>query len=409
MEDLLDVMLLENMKKYYHFIILLVLVLFVIHTWVCANAPELKRLLLVPNENTEESHALEPEVDLPTGIGIITAVPSQSYSARFVNKLKKLSNFVNAPAILHEFWPVNFMDRQNEVQDIVLDMLNNPEIGALVISDAIPGCDVAIKSVADLRNPFFSVVCNPDKDFNTIASQVNLVIALDWESLMCRMVQQADQMGANTFVFYYTWQDTRSDFWEQMLVLVEDTCVDLELDFIPEMFPKGETSPSAIEFLEHDLPVKVEEYGSNTAFFSTVMQPTLIVQVIEQGAFFAMPRYPSPYYGFPEALEIEVTDEDYGDYELINEQIARVVLERGANSRVSSFLVDSQDLELRTAYEYVAKWLKDELPGTDIDLHEIQQIMESIANTPCYLRFYEEDGLVYDNYVLYCFDPYIVH
>ena len=63
---------------------------------------------------------------------------------------------------------------------------------------------------------------------------------------------------------------------------------------------------NAKQFIAGDVPRQVAEYGPDTAFFSTncAVQDALIKSVAEAGAIYPQPCCPSPYHGFPAALDI---------------------------------------------------------------------------------------------------------
>lgn len=69
------------------------------------------------------------------------------------------------------------------------------------------------------------------------------------------------------------------------------------------------------QYILEDVPRKIEQYGKETAFFSTNvgMHEALIKSIYEGGALFPHPDTPSPFYCYPGALGIEVPDDKNGD------------------------------------------------------------------------------------------------
>ena len=65
----------------------------------------------------------------------------------------------------------------------------------------------------------------------------------------------------------------------------------------------------AQQFILEDVPRQIAEYGKDTCFFSTNcgMQEPLIRSVWENGAILVQQCCPSPYHGYPAALDIDVT------------------------------------------------------------------------------------------------------
>lgn len=339
-------------------------------------------------------------------IGLITNTAQQSNASVSLGAKQAYYNSIGYP-ISHVMWPDNFMDRQDEVRKIVHDMLDDSQIGALIVNNSIPGFVEALANAEKAPSNCFIVACNPSEQASIIASQVDLVLALDVEKIGSTLVEKSSQMGANTLVYYTLERYLKSPAYAQQLSLAEQTCADMGIVFVSIIFAENEESDMPL-FLQNDVSEKVLEYGKDTAFFLTSnMQYILAEEVINCGGIYACPSFPSPFYSFMYSSEIDFGN--YDDYDYINTQIAQVLQEKNALGRFSNFNIDWEDLETNAAYEYSVKWLEGDVPKKGIDLIALQQIIEELSGTTATLRFYEEGGETYENYVIYSLEPYIVY
>ena len=351
-------------------------------------------------------------------IGIITDAPTQSYASLYAKKLEEQSNNNGMTLVVNACWPENCQNEQEQVQQIIFGMLTNPMIGALIMSTVNPAAGTVMEEAANLREDFFNVGCISGDDASIIASQVDLVLSLDRASMVLTSVEQAGRMGAKTFVYYYfpIARYVSAGIYKpvdiQLFETAQKTCADFGVDFVPIALPQGiGLEPGLDDFITRDVPDKVALYGSDTAFYSysCALQSSLLAQIIEQGAIYPLPCCPSPYHGLTQALDIEIEEEGYGNYEDAHLKTSKLLSEKGVSGRLASFMVDYVDLELKASYEYAEKWLHEEVSKKGVDLQVLQEIMEDIAGTSCHIRYYEEDGVTYDNYILYCLEPYIIY
>jgi hypothetical protein len=99
--------------------------------------------------------------------------------------------------------------------------------------------------------------------------------------------------------------------------------------------------PATQQFVLEDVPRRVQEYGKQTAFFSTNcgMQDPLIKSVLNTGAYFPEQCCPSPTHGYVTALGISVPEEKAGDMAYINEQNKAAIASRGLSGHFATWPV----------------------------------------------------------------------
>jgi hypothetical protein len=113
----------------------------------------------------------------------------------------------------------------------------------------------------------------------------------------------------------------------------------------------------AQQFIVEDVPRQIATYGKDTAFFSTNcgLQEPLIRMIWEGGAIYPQQCCPSPYHGYPAALNIDVSGHE-GDVPYMLEQIAAKLKEKGQEGRMSTWGVPINmlmiDAGVRFAIEY---------------------------------------------------------
>lgn len=80
--------------------------------------------------------------------------------------------------------------------------------------------------------------------------------------------------------------------------------------------------PGAQQFILENVPVWIEKYGENTAFFCTNDAHTepLLKQLLDYGGYFVEADLPSPLMGYPGALGLDLSKEK-GDFPAIMKKV----------------------------------------------------------------------------------------
>jgi hypothetical protein len=139
-----------------------------------------------------------------------------------------------------------------------------------------------------------------------------------------------------------------------------------------------------------DLPRQVERLGENTAFFGTecIMQNPIISQTIATGALFVNTCCPSPYHGYPEALEIEnrVPTGQYNSSgnpitrRLNNQELLMALDEAvdsvGMSGRISAWAVPDSVMWTAIGFMYALEWLDGNVPQESgvIDIEVLERL-----------------------------------
>ncbi|QZY56295.1 DUF3798 domain-containing protein [Crassaminicella profunda] len=339
-------------------------------------------------------------------IGIMTGTVSQNeeeYRAA-QNVLEKYGE----EHVIVMTYPDKFMDEQETTIANVVSMASDPDVKAIIIVQSVPGTSAAIDKAREIRDDLLFVCGVPGEDPKMIASKADVVFAMDELSMGHTLPEQAKKQGATKFVHYsfprhmsYALLSARRD-------LLKEHCEKLGLEFIDATAPDptGDAGVSgAQQFILEDVPRKVEQYGKDTAFFSTncSMQVPLIKAVLDAGAIYPQPCCPSPYHGFPSALGIKIPEDKKGDIDFVVDQITEKIAEKGGTGRFSTWPRPCAMMFVEAGAEYAKAYIDGETNGK-LDMEKINEKFKEYAGIEVTLTPLEEGGKNYDNYLMVLMD-----
>ncbi|MDR7855562.1 DUF3798 domain-containing protein [Tissierella sp.] len=346
--------------------------------------------------------------DGPSGdykIGIITGTVSQGeeeYQAA-QNMQKKYGDI-----IVTATYPDNFSSETETTIANVVSLASDPEVKAIVFVQAVPGASAAIDKVRETRPDMLFISGVAAEDPATISSKSDIVMLVDEISMGKTIPQKAAEMGAKTFIHYSFARHLSYATIAARRQLMVDECKELGINFVDVTAPDptGDAGVSgAQQFILSDVPRQIAEYGKDTAFFSTncAMQEPLIRSIWEEGAIFPQQCCPSPYHGYPAALNIKV-DGHEGDVEYMLDSIKEKLVEKGQEKRMSTWSVPVNMLMVEAGVDYAIEHLEGRTKG-DLDEAVLSKIMNRIAGGEgsAKLSKFNENGVELDNfYMLLC-------
>ncbi len=315
------------------------------------------------NEGPSESLP-EAETEGNWKIGIITGTVAQN-EEEYRAAQAVLEKYGEERVVLQTY-PDKFMDEQETLIANIAGVASNPDVKALVICQAVPGTSAAIDKIMEVRDDLLIIAAVCAEDPNMIAERADICLYTDKLGMGKTIIDQAVKQGAKTFVHYsfprhmsQALQSTRRD-------LFKENCEKNNIKFVDATAPDptGDAGVAgAQQFILEDVPKKVEEYGVDTAFFSTncSMQTPLIKQCYELGAIYPQPCCPSPFHGFPGALEIEITEDKKGDINYMISKIREKTKEKGIEGRMSTWPVPVSMMFIEAGAEYAIKWINGDI------------------------------------------------
>jgi hypothetical protein len=349
----------------------------------------------------------KPATDEPKyKIGIITGTVSQGeeeYQAA-QNMAAKYGDI-----IVTATYPDNFSSETETTIANTVALASDPAVKAIVFVQAVPGTAAAIDKVRETRPDMLFIAGVAAEDPATIASKADIVLLVDEISMGSAMPNKAAEMGAKTFIHYSFARHLSYATIAARRILIMEACEKLGIAYydVTAPDPTGEAGVSgAQQFILEDVPRQIEQYGKDTAFFSTncAMQEPLIRSVLEGGAIYPQQCCPSPYHGYPAALNIDVSGHE-GDLPYMLQSIGTVLKEYSQEGRMSTWGVAVNMLIIEAGVDYAIEFLDGNTEGR-VDKAVLFPIIDKIAKGGTTVSTYEENGVPIENFFLILCDYY---
>ena len=313
--------------------------------------------------------------------------------------------------VIHAIMPDNFVTEQEQFISVVDRCAADPAVKCIIINQAAPGSNAAIDKVLESREAadLLVIYCTPQENSADIAVRADIILSMDEVNKGTAIAEQAYQMGCKTFVHYSFPRHMAQAQVRKCRDLIESKCEELGLTFVdvtaPDPTDEGGTS-GVQKFIREDVAARVEEYGKETAFFSTncSMQIPLIKACIETKAYYPMPCCPSPYHGYPSALEIETPSNLMGGLSDMIAAINAKMTEVDLEGHFSTWAIPCSAVNTVTAVEYAWLWMAD--LADDCDKAVLNEVLRNFAQADVTLTPYNdpETNKTVDNYFVYIQD-----
>ena len=337
-------------------------------------------------------------------IGIITGTVSQGeeeYQAAQNLKAKYGDKVVTAT------YPDNFSTETEQTIATVTNMAADPDVKAIVFVQAVPGAAAAINKVKETRDDILFVTGVCAEDPAVIAAAADICMLVDEISMGNTIIDQAAKQGAKTFVHISFERHLGITTIAQRQANFKQRCAELGLEYVEATAPDptGDAGvPGAQAWITNNIKVLVDQYGKDTAFFSTncSLQVPLIQQCAELQAVYPQQCCPSPYHGYPSAFNIS-TEGHEGDVPYMLEQITAKVAEYGNTGRMSTWEVPVNMVMIEAGFNYAEKWIKGEITERCDEaalLKEIQAIAGDAASIAKYSD--EASGEIANFFMILC-------
>ncbi|MDO5734752.1 MAG: DUF3798 domain-containing protein [Eubacteriales bacterium] len=339
-------------------------------------------------------------------IGILTGTVSQNeeeYRAAEAVLAKYGAEHITLMA-----YPDKFMDEQDTTISNIVAMASDPATKAIIIVQGVPGTAAGIQKAREVNPELLFIVGSPGEDPALISRTADIVLATDELAMGSAIIKQAKKLGAKTFIQYSFPRHMSYVMYAARRDLFRENCAKEGLNFVevdaPD--PTGDAGlPGTQQFIIEDVPKQVEKYGQDTAFFSTNcgMQIPLIKMVVETGAIYPQACCPSPFHGFPAALEIEIPDQERGNVDYVIAEIRKHLAEKSMTGRLSTWPVPVNMVFIRAAADYCASYAQGEFTEK-IDQARLEAAFSKQAGRELELNTLTESGNHYPNYFLVFFE-----
>ena len=143
------------------------------------------------------------------------------------------------------------------------------------------------------------------------------------------------------------------------------------MTFVQETAPDPNSDvgiPGAQAYILEQVPVWVEKYGENAAYFCTNDAHTepLLKQLLTYGGCFIEADLPSPLMGYPGALGLDLSQEA-GDFEAILAKVESAVVEAGGAGRFGTWAYSYGYTTSAGLAQHAMNVINGESDLTDID------------------------------------------
>ncbi len=391
------------MKKLLSLLLVLVLVFSVV---ACAKPTEEKKEEPKQEEKKEGEDKDAKDDAGNWKIGILTGTVSQNEEE--YRAAQKVVAKYGKDKVIHLTYPDKFMDEQETTISNIVSLASDPDVKAILIVQAVPGVSAGIAKAKEVRDDILFIAGTPGEDPNLISDNADIVLNVDELSMGQTLIDQSKKMGAKTFVHYsfprhmsYALLSARRDALRANaekagLKFVDATAPD----------PTGDAGTTgAQQFILEDVPKMVQEYGKDTAFFSTncSMQVPLIQAVTKTGAIYPQPCCPSPYHGFPVAFEVEIPEDKKADVEYAISEIKKAVEAKGMSGRLSTWVRPAAMMYIEAGAEYSIRYIKGEFKEK-LNEKALKEEFEKYAGVKVQMVPLDDGTYKRDNYFLILMD-----
>ena len=280
----------------------------------------------------------------PFHIGIMTGTVSQQEdelrgAERLIEEYGRVSD---GGMISHVTSPDNPDAEMETTISQITGWADDPLMKAIVIQTAISGTVEGFRRVRELRPDILLFAGSPQEDPVMIAEVADLCIFQDNFSRGYLLILGAKKLGADTFVHISFPRHMSYELLSRRRDIMVEAAKDLGLKFINASAPDPRSDvgvAGAQQYLLEKVPTWIEQYGQNTAFFTTndALEEPLIRRVAEGGAIYVEGDYASPTMGYPGALGVKFEEADKGNWPNIVKKVEEKVIEFGASGRMGTW------------------------------------------------------------------------
>ena len=341
----------------------------------------------------------------PGRIAII--VNPASVSKDLFHSADRLLEKYGTEKILRITWPEDFVTERKKLIATIVDLAEEKDIKILILNQAMPGSMEAIDKLRETRDDIFIILCSIHEPESEIALRADLIFRPNEPGMGLAMVKQAKKQGAKVFVHYSFPRHMAKAAWLNKKKVINDTCEAEGMQFVDvtALDPMGvEGVEGAGRFIIEDVSRQVANFGENTAFFCTncQLQKSLIKAVIDNRAIYPQSCCPSPYHGFPEALDIK-SDGGQNDLNFVISEASRIAAEKNMSDRLSTWPVSASMMFANAGAEYAILWLNGKVDRDHLDDRVLEDCMNAYIKeevgegVKVEMSSFEENGTVYNN------------
>ena len=237
--------------------------------------------------------------------------------------------------------PDNFTEERETTIQTIVNLSDDPDMKAIIVNQAVPGTTEAFRQIKERRPDILCIAGESHEDLPEIGSAADLVCNNDFVARGYLIVRTAHELGCDTFVHISFPRHMAYETMSRRAAIMQAACEEFDMTFVQETAPDPTSDvgiAGAQAYILEQVPVWVERYGENAAYFCTNDAHTepLLKQLFEYGGYFIEADLPSPLMGYPGALGLDLTAEA-GDFEAILAKVEEAVVAAGGADRFGTW------------------------------------------------------------------------
>lgn len=247
--------------------------------------------------------------------------------------------------VVHKTIPENFSTDKEGCISVITSLADDPEMKYVIFDCGMEGIIPAFQTIREKRPDIVTMVTSND-DPKLLNEYVDISITTDWNRRGETIATKAHEMGAKTFIHYSFPTHMASESKVIRRDKMKETCEKLGMEFVEITTPDPQTGNGRapmLQFLREDLPRQIEKYGPDTNIFGTncPMYDVILDEAFKLKFIVAEQCCPTPTQSYPTILNLEITEDDLGNYDKINEMITEKSKEAGMTGRLSGWAMPS--------------------------------------------------------------------
>ena len=247
--------------------------------------------------------------------------------------------------VVHKTIPENFSTDKEGCISVITSLADDPEMKYIIFDCGMEGIIPAFQTIREKRPDIVTMVTSND-DPKLLNEYVDISITTDWNRRGETIATKAHEMGAKTFIHYSFPTHMASESKVIRRDRMKETCEKLGMEFVEITTPDPQTGNGRapmLQFLREDIPRQIEKYGPDTNICGTncPMYDVILDEAFKLKFIVAEQCCPTPTQSYPTILNLEITEEDLGNYDKINEMITEKSTEAGMTGRLSGWAMPS--------------------------------------------------------------------
>ena len=303
-------------------------------------------------------------------IGIVTGTVSQSEDDR--RGAEAFQEMYGEDRVVLATYPDNFTEEVETDHPAYRGPCRRPpDIKAIIVNQAVPGTTEAFRQIKERRPDILCIAGESHEDLPVISAAADLVCNNDFVARGYLIIRTAHELGCTDFVHISFPRHMAYETMSRRVAVMQKACEEFGMTFHQETAPDPNSDvgiPGAQAYILENVPLWVDKYGTQTAYFCTNDAHTepLLKQLFEYGGYFIEADLPSPLMGYPGALGLDLTEEA-GDFEAILAKVEDAVVEAGGAGRFGTWVYSYGYTTSAGLAQHAMNVLNGESELTDMD------------------------------------------